>query len=153
MNAKPVPGSKVTDQSALGRRDAFHVPAVVVKSDRVVSQGYPVKFTGPSQVIPVVAKEEGNGFVDPWIEGYINPGELFWVFVDPKLVGDLTHHFTVAGVPEPPIELSQLPVNSLTIQGLQEVLAARIEEMENKLKGRDEEPESSGDSYCDYSRC
>lgn len=100
MQSKVTPGMICTDESLLGRRDAFHAPCVLVKCAGRVIPGDQVTFASATEVV-VAAKGPIQGVADPfYLARFIAPGELFWVFLMPELVSNLRHHFDIAGVPE-----------------------------------------------------
>ncbi len=85
-------------EDQLGRRDVFHVPAVVVFCRYELAPGTLLKFVGKNEVGVVSWKDQRQGIVDPFLTNATRANEPFWMFVDPRLVGDLTHQFTIDGV-------------------------------------------------------
>lgn len=91
-----------TAKTDLGRRDAFHAPAVLVKFDPNFGQVKPgdsVRFTDAS--FTEVAKVDGasiaegwkrHAVADPFVE-HIGPDDYFWVLLVPGMVQNLTHNF------------------------------------------------------------
>lgn len=82
----------------LGRRDAFHVPGILVKSHQPMFPGDRVVFT--DDALTSVRDESGNektqAIVDPFLPaGVVSPGTLFWVFPVPGSTGPVRHHFDV----------------------------------------------------------
>lgn len=78
-----------------GRRDAFHVPAVLVTCDEIVSGGESVRFCDDSfkSVYPCHDGRIMHGIVDPFITE-AKEGQLFWVLLMPGMIKDkLTHQF------------------------------------------------------------
>ncbi len=59
MSNAPKVGEVTDDLSLLGRRDAFHVPGILVQSDFSVPAGTPVRFTDDTltKVVPVYKEE------------------------------------------------------------------------------------------------
>lgn len=90
-------GETTTDNQYLGRRDAFHVAAVLVRCYATVRPGDYVKFLGAS--VTPADKYDAQAIVDPFVGREIDDSrELFWVFPLPELVSNLTHKFDLEGV-------------------------------------------------------
>lgn len=95
MQQKYKLGESVKETSVIGRRDAFHVAAVLCTSEDRLYAGDSVHFVnlslGTVERSPMSSMR--HGIVDP----FHSPakGELFWVLIDPQHVGDITHHFTL----------------------------------------------------------
>lgn len=101
MNNQVIPkvSQTTTDLSLLGRRDAFHVPGVLVTSSGYVSASDPVLFTDSSCKEVIVATfSRKDAVVDPFVSGILDPGTLFWVFITPERVSNLTHHFEISPI-------------------------------------------------------
>jgi hypothetical protein len=109
----PKVGEVTDDVSLIGRRDAFHVPGILVQSDYNIPAGMKVRFTDKTctKVVPMykedfytyVEDDEGNetdeevrlpahAVADPF-KPYCKREQLFWVFPMPGTVNDLTHSF------------------------------------------------------------
>ena len=97
--SKPKIGELYHEQEELGRRDAFHVPAILVTSATTVLPGSWVRFTSTKEVRPSV-REKSHGMADPFVGGRIAVGVGFWVLLNPSIVMDLTHSFVVDGLDE-----------------------------------------------------
>lgn len=95
VDSKPRLGQISTEE--LGRRDAIHVPAVLVCSMATVNAGANVRFVDHQTVMPTATKAQA--VADPWLNRVVNPGEQFWVLVNPDLVDQVTHQFEIKGVP------------------------------------------------------
>lgn len=82
-----------------GRRDAFHVPAILANGVGV-QPGDSVRFTDMAMTNAERCPEFcRHGVVNPF--SGVLPGRPFWVLLNPALIRDLTHHFDVK--PDPPI--------------------------------------------------
>lgn len=91
-----------TAKTDLGRRDAFHAPAVLVKNDPNFGQVNPgdsvrftdATFTQVAKVFPqhTSASMQRHAIVDPFVE-HIGPDDYFWVLLVPGMVQNLTHNF------------------------------------------------------------
>lgn len=93
----PKVGETTTETTLLGRRDAFHVPAVLASSGETILRGEHVAFID-SEFTYVTPSSyfDRHGIVDPFTnERMIPPGTLFWVFLIPEAVGNLAHHFDI----------------------------------------------------------
>jgi hypothetical protein len=78
-----------------GRRDAFHSPSILVRSEEYLRPKDDVQFTDATfTVVKLSGVADRHGIVDPFIKA-IKPGELFWVLLVPDSVGNLVHHFDV----------------------------------------------------------
>ncbi len=114
MSNAPKVGETTKDVSLLGRRDAFHVPGILVTSDHSFGPGTKVRFTDETltKVVPMYKEDfytceeddEGNeveseihldaqAVSDPFC--YARKNELFWVFPWPGSVENLVHTFDV----------------------------------------------------------
>jgi len=75
-----------------GKRDAFHVPVVLVHSPDNLKGGETVVFTSPEEVKKVTTEPIYDAVVDPFLHS--TRGQSFWVFVKPGSVTNLTHTWT-----------------------------------------------------------
>ena len=88
-----------------GRRDAFHVASVLVRSDELIGPKDNVRFTDQSfqKVVPS-GVEDRHAIADPFVKE-IKIGDLFWVMLIPGSVEDLTHLFVIRNdapaIPQP----------------------------------------------------
>ena len=82
----------------IGRRDAFHVPAVFAASAEKLEPGQSVRFIDDAFSVVAAcrldsAKYPRHGIVDPFLA---SAGKTFWVLLEPSLVGgELTHNFSL----------------------------------------------------------
>jgi hypothetical protein len=99
-----------------GKRDAFHVPGILVTSDQVLCAGDRVAFTDSSfsVVRRVLLGETPEAIVDPFLKSAITCSDfestdrqLFWVFMMPGMTKNLTHHFEIVDVDNPPEPISE----------------------------------------------
>lgn len=91
----------------LGRRDAFHVPGVLVQCNEDVFPGEAVRFADEDLSRVVLApRKQAHALVDPFIIGTIEAGKVFWVLPVPGVVTDLTHQFS-AKVDLTPVEFDR----------------------------------------------
>lgn len=86
---------KAESNGVPGKRDAFHVAAVLVRTwdnlkpgDSVVFDGY--DFTRVAKSDP----ENRHGIVDPFLKE-LDIDDLFWVLLEPELVDKLNHNFEI----------------------------------------------------------
>jgi len=89
-----------TGDGEFGTKDAFHVPCVWVYSYDNVKPGQSVKFEHHDRVVICEPDEKRDGIVDPFISGYFDPADGFWVMLEPSVVTDFTHTFRIKGVSE-----------------------------------------------------
>ena len=96
-----------THKTDLGKRDAFHCPAVLAKGDGL----YPcanVRFTDDSYTVAELSPAATrHGIVDPFCSHPLPPGEFVWVLLNPGTASGLIHHFTLttdAKKLPPPVE-------------------------------------------------
>jgi hypothetical protein len=97
MTTAPRMGEVVKGAEFLGRRDAFHVPGILVHSVQELYPGESVRFMD-SDLTQVVgaALSERHAIVDPFLNGETEPGKLFWVLPIPGATSNLQHRFDVA---------------------------------------------------------
>ena len=93
-----LPGQISTNPQELGLRDAFHIPAIQVKSKFFLNPGEPVSFIDKESVIPCDLQNR-QGVVDIFLHNPVKPGKQFWVFLVPGIVTGITHTFHAEGVP------------------------------------------------------
>lgn len=86
-----------TDLSLRGRRDAFHVPGVLVTSINIVYPGNKVYFidTDCTKVRLSISGDPVHAIVSPFLSKMVSPGDLFWVCPVQEIVGNLTHSFEI----------------------------------------------------------
>lgn len=90
-------GEVSQDVSLMGKRDAVHVPVILVATRMTLKAGQNVKFTDKSMMqVTFCAKHERQAIVDPFIEHVLSPGDIFHVLLEPSLVSNLTHQFDIA---------------------------------------------------------
>ncbi len=91
-----------TQTHDLGKRDAFHVPCVLVKThDTNLTPGMKVSFANKelTDVKEAALDQFADGIVDPFLESVPFYGNAyFWIFLLPGRVAGLRHHFDVTGV-------------------------------------------------------
>jgi hypothetical protein len=80
----------------LGRRDAFHVPCVLVSSDWDLMPGSYLRFTdGKLKEVVSATNADRQAVADPFVVGVIPAGKMFWAFLEPTIVANLVHKFDV----------------------------------------------------------
>lgn len=85
-----------------GATDAFHAPARMVSAKVLMAPKTDVRFTDApacTEVEPCEA-EKRHGIVDPFAKKPFEADELFWVWVEPDIIGPLTHRFEII-LPDP----------------------------------------------------
>lgn len=84
------------DVTLLGKRDAVHVPVILVRSNMTLKAGQNVKFSNKEMtLVEFCAKKDRQAIVDPFIDT-LKPGDIFHVLLEPSLVSNLTHQFDIA---------------------------------------------------------
>jgi hypothetical protein len=84
------------DTTLLGRRDAFHVPGVLVSALGVIQPGDSVRFVDQEfKIVTKCTREFRQAVVSPFVPEHLQSGTLFWVFLEPDLVASLVHHFDI----------------------------------------------------------
>jgi hypothetical protein len=97
--SKPIPG-QTFPLDALGRKDAFHVPSVLVTSHIPIIPGANLRFTDDEHTqVESCEYHERQAVADPFLK-IVQPNTAFWAFVAPELVSDLTHDFQILSEPE-----------------------------------------------------
>lgn len=132
-----VPGSISKNSGNIGKRDAFHIPAILCVSKENIRPGDMVKFVSNSEVVRA-SKEDYQGFADFFITGLIQPLSEFYVFLKPDTVTDVRHTFTVEGLPE---EDSQ----NQTTQEIKQMLLSIIQE-NNNLKNENKKLQETNET-------
>jgi hypothetical protein len=86
-------GETEDDLNNLGRRDAFHVAAILVFSEQELAPSDNVRFEDNNYLTVIKSdKNDRHAIVDPFIEK-AEIGKLFWVLLVPDAVKGLAHHF------------------------------------------------------------
>lgn len=144
-------GSRTTDQSMLGKRDAFHVPGVVVFSRETIEPGSNVRFVdGTNDQVMNCLKSDRQAVVDPFIDGDLLPGQMFWIFLCPEIVGNLVHHFEITGVKSNQVDTERLIKDAERLQGELSQAQLRISVLEDEVAevgNDDEEYDECGGCY------
>ncbi len=85
-----------------GGRDAVHVAVVSAVAGERLAPGDDVGFEMPMQPGENVTtrKDKPLGIVDPFIKGRINEGERFWLYLYPRTITGLNHHWTHPAFPD-----------------------------------------------------
>lgn len=91
----------VNDDYDLGFRDATHMPCVMVFCYDNVKAGQSIKFkTTKADEVVVCPDSERHGIVDPFLTQVVRGGsnnygraEKFWMLLEPKVVGSLSHSY------------------------------------------------------------
>jgi hypothetical protein len=85
-----------------GGRDAVHVAVVSAIAGERLAPGDDVGFELPMQPGENVSmrKDKPLGIVDPFIKGFVNEGERFWLYLYPRTITGLNHHWTHPAFPE-----------------------------------------------------
>jgi hypothetical protein len=105
-----------------GKRDAFHVPCILATAIDHMMAGQVVKFVDDKVV--ACMREDSHGIIDPFIEtNVIEPGQKFWVMLNPDLVTNLVHHFTVEGIDTEVVEEAEgmVTIDKAELERLQDV--------------------------------
>lgn len=90
-------GEVSKDVNLVGKRDAVHVPVILVFSSMTLKAGQNVKFTDKlMNEVTFCSKHERQAIVDPFVEHVLVPGDIFHVLLEPSLVSNLTHQFDIA---------------------------------------------------------
>lgn len=139
MKMKPQVGVLNPAGKTPGWRDAFHVPCILVRCNTSVKAGTPVDFVGRSGQLVQRTTRVSQAIVDPFLKEDAQPGDLFWVFLNPEIVNDLVHHFAVTGLDDvqPRLKFDRPVAEQL------QVAADKLEELgfdEAVLKAMRDEP-------------
>ena len=79
-----------------GGRDAVHVAVFSATSPDVLFAGAKVAivFRGMIDAVVELQEAESVGIVDPYINGDIQPGQRFWVYLYPRTITALSHKWS-----------------------------------------------------------
>jgi len=82
-----------------GIRDAIHCPIISAVAKMNLNVGTPVSIleTGEAEQSDLYSCV---GIVDPFLRGFVQKGEQFWVWVRPGSISSLTHQWTHKRIPE-----------------------------------------------------
>ncbi len=123
-------GQVTENTENIGARDAFHVPGVFVISKKRITPGDNLRFISGKEVEPCERKRR-HAIADPFIPSTIFPGSGFYAMVVPEVVGAVSHHFAIAGVPGDE-GVSSDEVAKLKAENLR--LSAELEEVRDELE-------------------
>jgi len=103
--AAPKLSETTTERAILGRRDAFHVPGILVSSDELIDPGEKLVFTNEELTLVRETRsinERHHAIADPFLADGIPPGCLFWAVLVPGTMTNLVHSFetTITVQPE-----------------------------------------------------
>lgn len=87
----------------VGGRDAVHVAVIAVTASEDLTPGQDIGLTGDialngtlsrngDQLVGVVPRP--IGIVDPFLTGLIHKGDRFWMYLYPRTITGLAHHWT-----------------------------------------------------------
>lgn len=126
-----------SSEASNGKRDAFHVPVVLVHSCHLMCGGDKVRFISPDEVVGVPKlSSDYDAIVDPFLitTGYGS----FWVFVRPGTVSNLTHTWSSSQIaslsapsPTEPSPLTKAEVEILRIVKENNLTTEEIKEITN----------------------
>ena len=86
---------EIATTGEVGKRDAMHVPVVLVTTLDKLKAGDSIQFVDSANTRVEKSDKIGrHGIVDPFI-GTLKPGNRFWVFLVPEIVGNLVHHYDI----------------------------------------------------------
>ncbi len=83
----------------VGARDAFHSPCILCQAETKMSPGESIQVSYSGKI----ADREGDhskrmAIVDPFLTEDVPAGGVFWAFIVPGKVNNLTHSFDIEGV-------------------------------------------------------
>lgn len=101
--SKLKPGRTASKNSReVGRRDAFHVPGILVLSDHEMKPGQDIRLTYDCKKAVPCSRTERQAIVDPFLDPDVDTTAVaFWACVVPDVVTDLTHHFEIGNTGSP----------------------------------------------------
>lgn len=92
-------GQKGNPQEIIGQRDAFHVPAVLVKwaGPGLPLSGGNVRFVDNSfKQVMACEEEDRHAVIDPFVPSIEIQGDVsFWVLLIPEVTSNLTHFYSI----------------------------------------------------------
>lgn len=86
-------GTILPDEIKEGTRDAVHVACIAVTAKAVLKPGMPVDRDGD-----IIGK--AVGIADPFVTKRILPGQRFWLYLFPRTITGLNHHWSHPDFPE-----------------------------------------------------
>jgi len=104
-------GEIITETGEQNQRDAVHIAVVPVKASKILSPGQRVGVTPDGTATDQSATPVG--IVDPFLFDFIEPGQVFWLFLFQGHVTTLRHEWTHPAFPSASIP-APLPVTNLT---------------------------------------
>lgn len=79
---------------ATAKRDAIHIAIAPVIADEKLAPGQSVDLV-PGSIDRVYATGIGSiGIIDPFLPGYVLPGQRCWLFLHPGMITSLRHEWT-----------------------------------------------------------
>lgn len=80
-------------------RDAIHCAVISARVGEMIEPGAPVKFDGEGAIVAAVWHEK-IGILDPFLAKSPKLGALAWLFMNPRSITSLRHHWTHPALPE-----------------------------------------------------
>lgn len=102
MSNVPI-GKLITDEQ---HRDAIHVAIAPVVAMEQLMPGDRINFWKVGNTTEVRASRTPIGIVDPFLEGRVETGQSFWMFLFPNTITSLRHEWT-----HPALEFSEDPAS------------------------------------------
>jgi hypothetical protein len=99
----PLVGNILTDENY---RDAIHVAIAPVEASEDLWPGDRIVFVDPADNTLVRKAEnvEGIGLVDPYLKRRVKKGQRFWMFLMPRSIQSLHHHWTHPAFNDKPVD-------------------------------------------------
>ena len=99
------------ENGELGKRDAFHVPAVLVRwvGAGIPLPGAPVKFIDDTfKEVKAGDEDDRHAIIDPFVRAIDIQGNInFWVLLVPDVTAELSHNFKININDVPHVEIEQ----------------------------------------------
>jgi hypothetical protein len=74
-------------------RDAIHIAVAPVEAGYQLRPGQQVRIQDEKAVY-TIDRNHAIGIVDPFLTGFVNPGEKFWLFLFPGTITSIRHDWT-----------------------------------------------------------
>jgi hypothetical protein len=81
------------------KRDAIHLAVIPAEAECVLTPGQGVTYTNGK----ATSDHRGIGIVDPFLSAPVQPGQVFWMVLRPRLITSLRHVWTHPALPDEPM--------------------------------------------------
>lgn len=110
-------------------KDAIHVPVVLACANTDLSAGDRIRLTALEDCYDATFDPDGPAIVDPFLQGAVRAGKMFWAVMLPGTVTNLRHHWTHESVKD----FADAPVKTFDEQ-VRERFGYSVQEIKDEME-------------------